>query len=366
MNQEFKLTNGDGSKFVYYDFSSGVPTGRAGKLKSYTAPGGQVLTVSSYDSAGRPTEIQMVDSATSNTQSLQYAYSSTGQVNSMIRRQKTGAGAWSTVRTADFTYTSQYGSSGLQYFMNGATEKDAAGNTLAETYQRFSSGMLKYQFDASSTARLKAAFTGTALDSLSDAQIAPYAVGYLEYDSGNRATKLTTSATGCSACSGGQGTVVSVQAQNSSAGTGVNDWKTKITNWFDDGSVRTTYANKNGQQVLQVTQEPTTGKTWLSYTRYDSVGRVILQASPSAVSGYDDTLTDLVGYGSGSNATYLNDSVGQVVTTAYGSSTTATTSAAGDVSGYLKSTSIQKGESGTAVKQSETCLLYTSPSPRDS
>ena len=75
------------------------------------------------------------------------------------------------------------------------------------------------------------------------------------------------------------------------------------------------------------------------------------------MSGYNESLADLVGYGSGSNATYLRDSDGLILTTTYGSGTTATSTTAGDVAGYVKAISIQKGETGTAVKQSETRYL---------
>src|SRR5262249_39052708 len=85
-------------------------------------------------------------------------------------------------------------------------------------------------------------------------------------------------------------------------------------------------------------------------TRYDDAGRVVLAAGPSVVTGYSESNADLVGY-SGGNATYLADAVGLVTTYTYASTTTATTSTAGDAAGHLKQVAIQHGETGTAIPQ---------------
>src|SRR5439155_9614164 len=48
----------------------------------------------------------------------------------------------------------------------------------------------------------------------------------------------------------------------------------------------------------------------------------------------------------------LADNTGLIVDYVYGSSTTATSSSAGNVLGYLQDVKIQKGELGTAIEQS--------------
>lgn len=77
---------------------------------------------------------------------------------------------------------------------------------------------------------------------------------------------------------------------------------------------------------------------------------MVLHANPSAMNGYDESKTDLVDYVSG-NATKINDSSGLLELYTYGTTTTATNTTAGDVVDQLKQTSVQRGETGTAVPQ---------------
>jgi hypothetical protein len=89
---------------------------------------------------------------------------------------------------------------------------------------------------------------------------------------------------------------------------------------------------------------------WPTFVKYDSSGRAILSAAPSAVTGYDDTKADLLNSVSG-NYQYMADSAGLVATYSFYSSTTATDTSAGGVASYLSSTAIQRGETGTSVPQ---------------
>ncbi|MDY3560568.1 hypothetical protein R5W23_001812 [Gemmata sp. JC673] len=124
-----------------------------------------------------------------------------------------------------------------------------------------------------------------------------------------------------------------------------------------DGSINTVYTNAFGQVMLAARSDGTS--QWLSYTRYDADGRVVLEAGPTTVTGYSESNADLVGF-SGGNATYLSDSVGLVTAYTYGTSTTATTSTAGDALGYLKQAAIRQGETGTAIPQyAATYILST-------
>src|SRR5262249_46612095 len=92
------------------------------------------------------------------------------------------------------------------------------------------------------------------------------------------------------------------------------------------------------------------GRHSQQFYRYDAQGREVLAAAPSAVTGYDDTYADLLHDQSG-NFQYLSDSSGLVSTTEYYTSTTATSSTAGGVAGYLQRTNVKRGETGTAVPQ---------------
>src|SRR5205823_6483433 len=106
------------------------------------------------------------------------------------------------------------------------------------------------------------------------------------------------------------------------------------------------------------------GSQWLWYTKYDDAGRVVLEAGPSAVTGYSESYNDLVHFTSG-NAQYLSDSGGLVTTYAYGSSTTATSSTPGDAAGYLKEVDIKHGETGTAVPQEALAYLKRTAGGQD-
>ena len=51
--------------------------------------------------------------------------------------------------------------------------------------------------------------------------------------------------------------------------------------------------------------------TWDTFTKYDSAGRIVLSAAPSAVTGYDDTYADLL-HAVSNNYQYLSDSAGLI------------------------------------------------------
>src|SRR5262249_56383702 len=111
--------------------------------------------------------------------------------------------------------------------------------------------------------------------------------------------------------------------------------------------------NYLGMPILEVYTETATSTKWLTFHKYDSQGREILLAHPSAVSGYDETKADLLNNQSG-NYQYLRDSQGLIETTSYYTSTTATSSTAGGVTGYVYQTKVQRGETGTGILQSTT------------
>jgi RHS repeat-associated protein len=349
--QRYKITDGAGAVVEFYDFLM-APTGRAGQWTKTTDAAGNISQVMSWDTSGRPSEVQTTDGASGAVESVLTAYNTDGTISTITRQRKPSGGAFSVVRTSEFNYGTVSGLTDT--VLQGVVEKNAGGAILTETYNRWYdntattgyAGAMKYNFGAEATARLKQAFSGTPLANLTDAQVAPYADNYFEYDAKMRVTKEVTAGSGCSACTGGQGTVTVTYAGNPAPGTGVNDSFSQITTTQDDGTVTTVYVNRAAQPLLEVTTEAGTGKVWRSYTRYGADGQVILQAEPSAVTGHDENLPDLVGY-SGANATYLNDSAGLITTYTYG-----TTTSGGDVAGYLKGVAIKKGENGTAIPQS--------------
>jgi hypothetical protein len=213
---------------------------------------------------------------------------------------------------------------------------------------------LKYAFGPQSYARLVAAL-GSNVDSLTDSQVSPYADQNYQYDTLQRVTQAVIQGTGCSACSGGLGTFAYAYTGSNFA-DGYNNWRHKVVESLPDNNQNIVYTNFGGQVMLRVFKDTTTGNQWITFYKYDNQGRLIWTASPSAVTGYDDTKADLLNNQSG-NYQYLSDTTGLVTVTDYGTSTTATSSTAGDVNGYYKDTKLYQGEplaGNTGILQSQT------------
>src|SRR5260370_41033531 len=116
------------------------------------------------------------------------------------------------------------------------------------------------------------------------------------------------------------------------------------------GSQDTVYANFAGEVMLTVHHDVASGLSWETFNKFDGSGRLILTASPSAVTGYDETKADLLNYTNGSYQ-YLSNNSGLIAITDYYATTTATSSTAGGVAGYFEDTKIEEGQAGTPVLQ---------------
>jgi RHS repeat-associated protein len=187
-----------------------------------------------------------------------------------------------------------------------------------------------------------------------DSQVSAYADYAFEYNAARYVTKETVQGTGCS-CGSGLGTFT-FSYSSSAFPDGTNTWKVKAVETLPDGNENIVYTNYAGEVLLHVFKETSSGNQWIVYFRHDSDGRLILQALPSAVSGYDETRPDLLNNQSG-NYQYLRDASGLIETTAYYTSTTAGESTAGGIAGFLKETKLQRGELGTGILQ-ETVQYY--------
>ncbi|MDY3560564.1 hypothetical protein R5W23_001808, partial [Gemmata sp. JC673] len=370
-HDEFVVSDGAGGTVRFFGFGTGYLAAQRGTFKGRTDAGGHVTEVVSLDVQGRPTEVQQsatVGGATV-TESYWYTYLGGGDPNadrlsSVTLRQRTGAGAWVTVRAVEYQYYAGGTANGNLGDLERAVLKDASGTVLDQWYYRYYTsdvftagiqtgyqGGMKYALGSAAYDRLRTAVGGTdgAVDSASDATVASYADNAFEYDFLHRATKEVAAGEGCSACSAGQGTYTYAYTTSVNP-DGVNSWKTKTVERLPTGSTNTVYTNYLGQVMLRASYDPGAAQTWVTYYRYDAAGRVVFQAEPSAMTGYSDSYADLVHFVSG-NASYVSDSSGLVTGYTYGASTTATTSTAGDALGYLKQAAIRQGETGTAVPQ---------------
>src|SRR5262249_50689592 len=180
-----------------------------------------------------------------------------------------------------------------------------------------------------------------------DSQVATYADRYYEYDSQGRVTTAVAPGEGCSTRARGPGTLTHSLTPPPHPPRH-NTPASPHGRTPPDGNQNIVYTNAYGQIMLKALKDTTSNTLWPEFFAYDSSGRLVLQAEPSAVTGFDDTYADLLHNVSG-NYQYLADSAGLVYSATYYASTTATSSTAGGVAGYLDELSLQPGQTGTPV-----------------
>jgi RHS repeat-associated protein len=356
-NNQIIITDAEGAVYTFWNFASGNG-GKKGRLQSKYSPDGSSYTVITWNGSGQPEETQTVvgSGGTAITESI--TRTTSGGVTTDTLRRKIGTGSWTTVRTAE---TSLVNGSSLNEIQ---VTKDASGNAIGTTYFRYdgnqyqgSNGRVKYVFGPDAYARLVAAF-GTNVNTLTDGQIDDYADRAFVYDSMGRVTSTTVAGDGCSACTAGQGTYTYAYIVRESDARHANVWVRKVVETLPDASTNTYYFDAENRLLLK----DISGQ--ISAYRYDTTGRLILEASPAAVSGYDDDHDDLLEY-TGNTATYLRDSEGLIQVYTYATSTTATPSTAGDVALYLKQTAIRRGDTGSDVLQSSRDYIVRTVSSDD-
>jgi RHS repeat-associated protein len=345
------ITDTLGDVLTFTDNGASVQFGVRGVFKSFADPYGNVTSVTSWYDGNHPAEIQRSNTTNGVTVVESYLFTwanVSGNVlltNVTLRRGPSTTGPWTTVRQVAYTYDAN---NNLKF----SKVEDAAGNVLDTRYDRYFAtgdpngytGGLKYTFGPESYARLVAAL-GTNVDSLTDAQVAPYADQAYQFDATQRATQAVIQGAGCSGCGSGLGTY-GYSYNNGSFPNGNNNWSVASTETLPDGNTNTVYTNFVGQVLLTDYKDVASGNHWVAYYQYNGNFQLIEQASPSAVVSYDPSQANL--------GVVLNSSSGLITITDYGASTTATSSMAGDVSNYYKDTKVQQGSGGTPILQSQT------------
>ncbi len=336
-NNVFNLASEDGDKFTFHNFTQS--TYPKGLFKSLTTPGGQTITVQSYNSDGRITEVQRSYSSggSTTTESLKYDFLSSGDNQDRLEyvtlRRKVDAGAWSDLRRAKYEYYAAIEDHGSQGDLKRVTIQLYSGSwqDLDVYYYRYYKAgetnggghLLKYVVNPESYRRLD---DGADPLTASNAVVAPYADHYFEFDSSGRVTKEVVD--------GGSRTTT-LAYTTSSHGNGYNNWKTKTVETKPDGSQNVVYTNYLGQAL--VLEHKSGSDNWIETRAYDSAGRLIERATPAAVVSYDDTAADL--------DITLRTSDGLIhVTDHY------TTTGSGAAAGYVQHEKIKKGSSGTPIK----------------
>jgi RHS repeat-associated protein len=218
--------------------------------------------------------------------------------------------------------------------------RDQNGNPVETKYYRYGAlngaGQLPLTFVVEGAAyeRLLQASPGKtdlSVDQQSNSFISTYANAYL-YDSSFRVTSETVQ---------GKGTTTYDPPVLSGFANDLNTWNTMDVEHRPDGNTVTRYVSYSAQPLLTDLQSGS--QHFITYYQYDTEGRLISEATPSAVASYT-TVNPPANLG-----VVLNASTGLIKLTTYATSTTATATTAGDVQGYIKNKSVKKGSSGTAV-----------------
>ncbi|MFT3784788.1 MAG: hypothetical protein QM770_01310 [Tepidisphaeraceae bacterium] len=366
----FVYTNSSGQSMTFDGGFQDDGVGPLARVSSSLDAGGNGYIISAElprDSKRRPRQ-KVVVIAGGNREVWNYAYDDSidarGRLLSVEQKLPDGAD-WKTYRKIEYTYYTASSANGRSGQIRTATVSNELGHGLITYYYRYytsgtSAGKLKFVLGGPAYDRARVVTSNTALDSLTDAQIAPHALLYFTYDSSGRIASRTAQGEGCSACTGGQGTTSFVYEVKQDVVEGFNTWKTKKTEQLPDGSTTVTYYNAYGQSMLDVTVDAS-GSKWGTFHQFDTQGREVLTASPSAVAlpaslttieQYPDLLHSVSG-----NYQYLSDSTGLIEITEYYSSNSATDVSPGGVAGRVATRAVKNGEAGTQILQSATHYL---------
>lgn len=367
-SQVYRLYELDGSVTEFDDYS--------GMFRRQTAPGGQMVEVVEMASNSfNFTKVERSYQSGGETTTEQYLYeydSSLGDavLTKLTLRRRVNAGAWTNVSKVEYTYygySDDYGGwedleSVTTYSWGGSSWTDT-GTTMYRYYlddassssssSSSSSGaplviggnpsrLLKYVVNPEAYNRLKNDPSVTDPLTASDAIVSQYADYYFEYDSERRVT--------LESIQGGSRTYTFSYSESSHA-DGYNSWKSKTIESLPDGNQNIIYANYAGQTMLSVFKSG--ADEWCRFFKYDDA-KVILQANPSAISGYDEQYADLLHEQNG-NYEYLKDTEGLIGSWSYHEPT-----------GWITSSAVQKGESGTPNTLREFEYVGCSPSTSSS
>ena len=360
---EFVLNDTMGDQLHFFDWTASQAN-QQGQFKSCTDAKGNLISVTSWTSTGEVAEMQRTDSSSGVTQSYLYTYLASpdpnaGLIAHVTLRQNVNNGPWTIVRQAAYDYydgtaNKPYGNLGD---LRTATTLDGNNHVIDTTYYRYYTSAdagsigyvhgLKYVFSPQSYARMAADLSNPL--TATDAHVAPYADDYYQYNpTSQQVTMAVIQGSGCSVCTGGQGTFTYTYAL-SSFSNGYNNWTYKTVETLPDSSTNTVYANFAGETMLNVFQSGS--QKWENFYKYDSSGRLILQANPSAVTGYNDSYADLLDQNQVGDYGYLSSTTGLIQLADYYSTTTATQTTAGGAAGYYQDTKLEQGKSGTPTLQ---------------
>ncbi len=355
---QFRLQDENGN-FTYFTSFTNPNVLRRGKVvgmyDAYSANDGSNFTLqghlyhSTYDHLMQRYQYEVVNyviDATTRTH-FDYFFYDTGLHTGKVYLVAQWTPALGTVRDAYHTYYDASGPNGPAGTLQRVLIRDPQAQAIETKYYRYDAldgqgrAPLRLVLEGRSYERAKAALgSDAAIDIATDPQLAPYADYQFTYDANLRVTQEVVQ---------GQGTITFSAPTTSGFADGVNNWKQKVTETLPDGNQRIVYTNYLGQAMLSIFKQVSPALEWKTYYEHDAQGRVQMEATPSAVTGYDESLADLLGYVGTiiKHYVHISNSSGLLLYKTYSTTTTATTSTAGEVAGYVKQGWCRSGDGGT-------------------
>lgn len=332
--QVYVLTFPDGSVNEFQDFT--VAPELRGAFVKQVSPTGNVTEVTDYTPTGQIAEIHQTGSVGGQplTEAFVYDYDTNQRVTSVRLRRQLGMSAWVDILQAIYEYYAtgeSFGNVGDLKRMQRQVPVSSGWATAEYKYYRyyqpgdpngFTHG-LRYVVEPATYARMVAA----SIDPLtaSNATMALFADNYFEYDSQQRAVLEQVD---------GASQTFSFEYTAGSTSTDTNVWGMKTIETLPDGNQNIVYSNLMGNPLIRDLKAGT--DHWIDAYHYNDEGKLLWQASPSAVIGYDDTHPNL--------AISLRSDAGLISLTEY-----YTTSGSGAAAGYVSANKIRQGSSGTPI-----------------
>lgn len=343
---KFVYAHEDGRLLKFYDFATATPVALRGQFAGFSSPSGQA-TIPSRNGSNQITSFVQQPSGSSSSSSssgsggqpttaYEYSYLSGGNNGGRLQTVTQKRGAVGVRRTQNSYYDTGSANGGIGD-LQAVTLQQYNGvgwDTLATTYHRyykagdahgFAHGLKYVVSPATYELMLN---RGIVPESAADAVVATYADLYLEYDANQRVTLMRQS-----------GTSTWTYVYTTSAfSNGYNNWKTKTEETLPDGNKNIVYTNFAGQVMFKIFKSG--AQEWYEYFQYDSNGRMTLQAESSAVQSYNAATAGIVS---------MKSAAGLIKLSTYYSTTTASTTVAGGVAGYIQNEKLKQGSGGTPV-----------------
>ena len=357
----YEVRRADGQTWLFHDYTDS--TRQRGCLKSLTMPGGATLEMF-YNSDKSPDKIRktFVENGVTKLEEMVYSYVTCAdnikRIQYVTLRVSSNNGqSWTDLKRVKYDYygnSENYGSVGdLKTVISQATSGGAWVDLGTMYYRYYKNGQtggfqngLKYIFEWADYAKL--ALAGTPF-TMTDAQVAPYASNYFEYNRDNRPVlEKTTGGTHLSR----------ITINTSTANDNPNYWWRKSTETFTNGTTKTVYTNTEGMVLLTIEPGSNGGNQIINHYVYDSQGRLIQHNTPEAIVSYQDNSgwDSYEGYRDygyvPAISTTLKSNDGLIRKYQYYQDVT------GQPDGYFRRETIQKGANGTPIPVKE--LEYTS------